>query len=76
MMIVGPVGTVKKPSVVGEAFSSRGGKTAFFADFHRGVSFHRPPAFLLLVSFFVLIPSFPQRNFVPGSSRNADRQHA
>ena len=24
-MIVGPVGTVKKPSVVGEAFSSRGG---------------------------------------------------
>ena len=25
MMIVGPVGTVKKPSVVGEAFSSHGG---------------------------------------------------
>ena len=40
------------------------------------VSFHRPSflSFLLLFSFFVPRSSFPQRNFVPGSPRNDDRQ--
>ena len=40
-----------------------------------GVSFHRPPflSFLLLFSFFVPLPSFPQKNIEPGSPRNDDR---
>src|SRR5437899_2842569 len=40
------------------------------------VSFHRPSvlSFLLLFSFFVPLPSFPQRNVTPGSPRSDDRQ--
>jgi hypothetical protein len=46
---VGLVGTVKKPSVVGEALFKPRWKSAFFADFHQRCQF--PQAFF--VSFFV-----------------------
>jgi hypothetical protein len=37
-------------------------------------SSHQLSSFWLLFSFFLPIPSFPQRNFAPGSPRNDDRQ--
>jgi len=76
--VAGPVGTVKKPSVFCEALFKLRGESAFFADCHRSVSFHRPSvlSFVLLFSFFGPTHSFPQRNSAPGSPRNDDRQLA
>jgi hypothetical protein len=78
IFVAGPVGTVKKPTVFCEALFKLRWESAFFADFHRSVSFHRPSvlSFLLLFSFFGPTHSFPQRNSAPGSPRNDDRQLA
>jgi hypothetical protein len=43
--VVGLVGTVKKPSVVCEAFSSRGGNPRSLRISISGVSFHKPLRF-------------------------------
>jgi hypothetical protein len=51
---VGPVGTVKKPSVVCEALFKPLWESALFADSHSGVSFHRP--FFARFSFLMLVP--------------------
>jgi hypothetical protein len=56
MTAAGPVGTVKKPSVVGEALFKPRRESAFFADFHGGVRFHRPS---FLFAFFFLFASAP-----------------
>jgi hypothetical protein len=63
IFVVGPVGTVKKPSVFCEALFKLLGKSAFFADFHQQRQF--PQAllsfFLLLFSFFTRIRSFSEK---------------
>ena len=52
--MVGLVGTVKKPSVVGVAFSSRGGNPRSLRISISGVSFHKPSSVLLFlfIAFF------------------------
>jgi len=59
MTAVGPVGTVKKPSVVGEAFSSRGGNPRSLRISSSGARFHQ--AFVLF-SLFLLRPRFSPKN--------------
>jgi hypothetical protein len=54
----GLVGTVKKPSVVCAAFSSRGGNPRCLRISISGVSFHKPSlapffAFCLFIAFFL-----------------------
>src|SRR5271169_1258927 len=78
MLVVGPVGIVKKPSVFCEALFKLLWESALFADFQQQRQF--PQAlfsfFLLLFSSFVPRSRFPQRNFAPASPRNDDRQLA
>jgi hypothetical protein len=51
------VETVKKPSVVGEAFSDRCGNPAFVADFHQRRQFPQASSFsLFTAAFFFLVP--------------------
>src|SRR5208283_3122333 len=74
MIVAGPVGTVKKPSVVGEAVFKPRWESAFFADFHPRRQFPQAfRSFFFAPFFFVFISSFPQRNFAPGWARNDDR---
>jgi len=58
MTAVGPVGTVKKPSVVGEFFSKPPWESAFCAAFQQWRPF--PPAFFLFPCF-CFRPRFPQK---------------
>src|SRR6516162_377137 len=59
---VGPVGTVKKPSVLGEVFFKPLWESAFFADFHPRRQF---PQALVSLSFLLLFSfsAFSTRKF-------------
>ena len=67
------MGTVKKPSVVGEALFKPRWESTFFADFHGGVRFHRRSFFFAFFSSCASNPVF-RKNLASGSPRNDDLQ--
>jgi hypothetical protein len=52
MLVAGPVGTVKTPSVVGEAVFEPRWESAFFADFHQWRQFPRAFSSFFFAPFF------------------------
>src|SRR5947207_4761218 len=64
--VAGPVGTVKKPSVVGEVFFKPRWESASFADFHPRRQFPQAAGSFFFGSFFFL---HPHRRFFTGKFR-------